>query len=110
MYAVIKTGGKQYRVNEGETLRVEKIEAEQGTSLNFGEVLMISDGEQTTVGTPHVEGGKVTATVMAQGRAPKVEIVKFKRRKYYQKRMGHRQSYTEVRITNISSAGLSLNK
>lgn len=109
MYAVIKTGGKQYRVNEGETLKVEKLQAEEGASIDFDKILMIADGDQVAVGTPYVDGGKVTAEVTAQGRHRKVEVVKFKRRKQYLKRMGHRQDYTEVRITGIS-AGINLGK
>lgn len=104
MYAVIKTGGKQYRVNEGETLKVEKLQAEEGASIDFDKVLMIADGDQVAVGTPYIEGGKVTAKVMAQDRGRKIEVVKFKRRKQYLKRAGHRQDYTEVRITGIGSA------
>lgn len=107
MYAVIKTGGKQYRVAEGQVLRVEKIEAEEGASVDFEEVLMIADGERVTLGTPYVPDGKVTAVVRQQGRGPKVEIVKFKRRKHYRKRMGHRQSYTELQITGINTVSLA---
>lgn len=104
MYAVIQTGGKQYRVAEGQTLRIEKIEAEQGASLALDKVLLIADGETITVGTPYVEGAGVTATVKAQGRGRKVVIVKFRRRKHYRKRQGHRQYYTEVEITGINPA------
>ena len=104
MYAVIKTGGKQYRVTKGETVKVEKIFAEEGAMIDFNEVLMIADGENITVGAPYINGGKVTATVQAQGRGPKVEIIKFRRRKHHLKHQGHRQSYTEVRITDIGTA------
>lgn len=107
MYAVIKTGGKQYRVAEGQVLKVEKIEAEEGASIDLEKVLMIADGEQVTLGTPYVQGGKVTAVVRQQGRGPKVEIVKFRRRKHHHKRMGHRQSYTELQITGINAVSLT---
>ncbi len=103
MYAVIKTGGKQYRVSEGDTLRVEKLAAEEGGSIEFDQVLMVADGDDVKVGTPLVEGGKVTATVTAHGRGDKVKIIKFRRRKHHRKQMGHRQSYTEVQITGISA-------
>ena len=106
MYAVIKTGGKQYRVAEGQTLKVEKLEIEEGASVEFDTVLMIADGDQIAVGAPYVEGARVTATVKSQGRGPKVRIVKFRRRKHYRKTQGHRQSYTELRISGIS--GLSV--
>ena len=102
MYAVIKTGGKQYRVSEGEILRVEKLDAGEGDSVDFDQVLMVSEGDDVRIGTPYVDGGKVTATVKAHGRGKKVEIIKFKRRKHHMKRMGHRQDYTEVEITAIT--------
>ncbi|HQU16853.1 MAG: 50S ribosomal protein L21 [Chromatiales bacterium 21-64-14] len=102
MYAVIETGGKQYRVQEGTVLRVEKLPAEQGASVEFDKVLMISDGDRVQVGTPYVAGGKVTATVSAQGKGRTVEIVKFRRRKHYRKQAGHRQPYTELRVTGIA--------
>ena len=103
MYAVIKTGGKQYRVAEGDVLRVEKLGAEQGATVEFDQVLMVSNGDDVRVGTPLVEGGRVSAEVVSQGRARKVEIVKFKRRKDYQRHHGHRQPFTEVRITGINA-------
>ncbi len=103
MYAVIKTGGKQYRVSEGDVLRVEKLAAEAGENVEFDQVLLVTNEGQTTVGTPLVDGSKVTATVKAHGRGKKVKIVKFKRRKHHLKRMGHRQSYTEVQITGIQA-------
>ncbi len=102
MYAVIKTGGKQYRVAEGETLKVEKLEVEEGTSVEFDTVLMIANGDQVKIGAPYIEGARVTAMVKSQGRSPKVMIVKFRRRKHYRKTQGHRQSYTELRISGIS--------
>jgi large subunit ribosomal protein L21 len=101
MYAVIKTGGKQYRVTEGETLKVEKLEVEDGAAVEFDTVLMIADGGQITVGAPYVEGAKVTATVKSHGRGPKIRIIKFRRRKHYFKTQGHRQSYTELKISSI---------
>lgn len=103
MYAVIKTGGKQYRVSEGQTLKVEKLPVDAGASVDFEQVLLVADGEQITVGAPLIEGGKVSATVKSHGRADKVEIVKFRRRKHHRKQMGHRQHYTEVEITGIQA-------
>lgn len=103
MYAVIKTGGKQYRVAEGDTLKVEKLPAEVGESVELDQVLMIADGDDIKIGAPLIEGGKVTATVKAQGRGEKVTIVKFRRRKHSKKTQGHRQDYTELQITGISA-------
>ncbi len=102
MYAVIKTGGKQYRVIVGETLKVEKLELDEGESLELDSVLMIADGEEIKVGAPYLEGGKVTATIKSHGRGKKVDIIKFRRRKHHRKQMGHRQSYTELEITAIT--------
>jgi large subunit ribosomal protein L21 len=102
MYAVVQTGGKQYRVTEGATLRVEKIKADEGSSVEIDKVLMVGEGESVKIGTPYVEGGKVTATVKSHGRGKKVNIIKFKRRKHHMKRQGHRQWYTELEITGIS--------
>jgi large subunit ribosomal protein L21 len=104
MYALIKTGGKQYRVEEGQSLKVEKIDAEPGASVTLDRVLMIADGDNITVGAPYVQGGSVSATVKNQARAGKVEIVKFRRRKHYRRQMGHRQYFTELQITGINSA------
>jgi large subunit ribosomal protein L21 len=103
MYAVIKTGGKQYRVAKGDTLKVETLTAEPGSSVELDEVLMVADGDDVKVGTPLLEGGKVTATVKAHGRGKKIEIVKFRRRKHHRKQMGHRQNFTEIEITDISA-------
>jgi large subunit ribosomal protein L21 len=103
MYAVIKTGGKQYRVAKGETLKIEKLKADEGASIDFNDVLMIADGDQITLGNPLIDGSKVTATVKSHGRAKKIEIIKFKRRKHHRKQMGHRQYYTEVEITDINA-------
>ena len=102
MYAVVQTGGKQYRVTEGATLRVEKLKADEGDSVELDKVLMVGEGESVKIGTPYVEGGKVTATVKSHGRGKKVNILKFKRRKHHMKRQGHRQWYTELEITGIS--------
>jgi large subunit ribosomal protein L21 len=103
MYAVIKTGGKQYRVVEGQTLRVEKIPAQEGVAVDIESVLMVADGEHLTIGSPYISGRKVTAVVVGHGRAPKIEIIKFRRRKHHRKQMGHRQSYTDLRITGIQA-------
>ena len=103
MYAVIQTGGKQYRVSEGSTLKVEKIDAEEGASVALDKVLMIADGDDLKVGAPYVEGGNVTATVKSRGKGKKVHIIKFKRRKHHMKRQGHRQQYTELEVTGISA-------
>ena len=105
MYAVIKTGGKQYRVTPGDVLKIETIDAEVGASFDFDNVLMIADGDNITVGTPMIASAKVAAEVIAHGRAKKVEIVKFRRRKHHQKRTGHRQNYTQVQIQNINGKG-----
>jgi large subunit ribosomal protein L21 len=103
MYAVIKTGGKQYRVEPGTTLRVEKLEGEAGTKLEFGDVLLLADGEQVTVGAPVVPGAKVTAEIVAQEKGDKLIIFKFRRRKAYRRKKGHRQSYTALKITGITA-------
>ena len=103
MYAVIQTGGKQYRVEEGTTLKIEKLELGQGDSIEFDKVLMVGAGQEVKIGQPFVEGSKVTATVTSQGRHKKVKIVKFRRRKHHMKQMGHRQYYTEVQVTGISA-------
>ncbi|NQX87687.1 MAG: 50S ribosomal protein L21 [Halioglobus sp.] len=102
MYAVIESGGKQHRVTEGETLRLEKLEMPTGESLEFDKVLMVG-GDEVKIGTPLLEGSKVTAEVIAHGRHKKVRIVKFNRRKHYRKETGHRQWFTEVKITGIEA-------
>ena len=104
MYAVIKSGGKQHRVTEGETLKLEKIEAATGDTIQFEEVLLVADGDTITIGTPVVEGTAVSAEVLSHGRGDKVRIIKFRRRKHSMKRQGHRQWYTEVKITAIGAA------
>jgi large subunit ribosomal protein L21 len=101
MYAVIKTGGKQYKVAKGNVLRVEKLTEEAGASVDFEHVLMVADGDNVSVGAPYVKGSKVTAKVRAHGRGKKIKIIKFRRRKHYRRQMGHRQSYTEIEITSI---------
>lgn len=103
MYAIVATGGKQYRVTEGEKLRIEKLSAEAGDTVELDKVLMVGEGDDVKIGAPYLEGAKVTATVAANGRGDKVKIVKFRRRKHHRKQMGHRQSYTEIEITGISA-------
>ncbi|CAN4278594.1 MULTISPECIES: 50S ribosomal protein L21 [unclassified Pseudoxanthomonas] len=101
MYAVVVTGGKQYRVMKGETLRVEKLEAEAGNEITFDNILMLGDGETISLGDA-LKGANVTAKVVGHGRADKVRIIKFRRRKHHMKRQGHRQHYTEIEITGIN--------
>ena len=102
MYAVIKTGGKQYKVAAGEKIKVEQIAADVGQEIVIDQVLAVGDGSQIKVGTPLVSGASVTATVLAHGRHDKVRIFKLRRRKHYQKRQGHRQNYTELQIGAIA--------
>jgi large subunit ribosomal protein L21 len=102
MYAVIQSGGKQHRVEEGEQIKLEKIEAATGDTVEFDEVLMVGAGSDVKIGAPLVAGGKVTAEVVSHGRHDKIRIVKFNRRKHYRKETGHRQWYTEVKITAIT--------
>ena len=104
MYAVIQSGGKQYRVKSGEQLRVEALPAEVGAAVSFDRVLMLGAGEGARVGAPFVSGAAVKATVLAHGRGEKLRIFKLRRRKHYQKTQGHRQSFTEVRIDEIVGA------
>ena len=101
MYAVIKTGGKQYRVAPGEKLKVEQIPADVGAEVVLDQVLMVGDGESVRVGQPVVAGASVKATVLAHGRGEKIQIFKMRRRKHYQKHQGHRQGYTELKIDSI---------
>jgi large subunit ribosomal protein L21 len=103
MYAVIATGGKQYKVTKGETLRVEKLAGEEGSTLKLDNVLMVADGDKVSVGTPMLDKATVTAKIMAHGRGKKVEIIKFRRRKHSRRQMGHRQSYTEIEVTDIKA-------
>ncbi|HEV3010079.1 MAG TPA: 50S ribosomal protein L21 [Burkholderiales bacterium] len=101
MYAVIKSGGKQYRVESGKQVRVESLVADVGSAIAFEEVLLVGTGDSVKVGAPLVSGAKVKATVVAHGRGEKVKIFKLRRRKHYQRSQGHRQNYTEVRIDDI---------
>jgi large subunit ribosomal protein L21 len=103
MYAVIKTGGKQYRVEPGATIRVEKLPGDKGTTVELGDVLLGADGENVTVGAPHVPGASVKAEIVAQGLGPKLLIFKFRRRKAYRKKTGHRQPFTALKITDITA-------
>lgn len=103
MYAVIATGGKQYRVEKGAKLRVEKLDAEPGATVEFGEVLLVGNGTDVKLGAPLLPGGKVIATVERHGRGPKVSIVKFRRRKHYLRQGTHRQPFTEITVTDITA-------
>lgn len=103
MYAVIATGGKQYRVSEGSVLRVEKLAAEVGANVEFDKVLLAGNGDQVKVGSPFLEGSKVVATVQSHGKSDKKTVVKFRRRKHYLRQGSHRQPYTEIKITSISA-------
>ena len=103
MYAVIKTGGKQYRVVAGEKLKIEQIPADVGAEINLDQILMVGEGESVKIGTPLLSGASVKATVLAQGRHKKVTIFKMRRRKHYQKHQRHRQNFTEIRIDGISA-------
>ena len=102
MYAVIKTGGKQYKVTVGQQLKVEQIPAELDSQIELNEVLMIADGESVTVGAPLIDGAIVTAKVIAHGRGDKIRIFKMRRRKHYQKHQGHRQNFTQIEIVSIA--------
>lgn len=108
MYAVVKTGGKQYRVSQGDRIRVESLTADEGASVSFDQVLAIGEGSSVTLGEPLIADASVTARVLAHGRGKKVNIIKFRRRKHHRKQMGHRQNYTELEITGISGAGVSV--
>ncbi|THF60489.1 50S ribosomal protein L21 [Pseudothauera rhizosphaerae] len=103
MYAVIKTGGKQYRVTTGEKIKVEQIPADVGSEITIDQVLMVGEGESVKIGTPVVSGASVKASVVSHGRHDKIKIFKMRRRKHYQKHQGHRQNYTELRIEAISA-------
>jgi len=102
MYAVIRTGGKQYRVAAGDKVKIEKLAAVVGTEVSLDDVLLVSSGDKVTLGTPRVAGAAVKATVLAHGKADKVRIFKMRRRKHYRKTQGHRQPYTELRIDTIT--------
>ena len=101
MYAVIESGGKQHRVEEGEVLQLEKLDAAAGDKVKFDRILLVGEGESVKIGKPYVEGGQVEAKVVKQGRGEKIKIVKFNRRKHFKKQQGHRQFFTEVEITAI---------
>jgi large subunit ribosomal protein L21 len=103
MYAVIRTGSKQYKVKQGDVIRVERLDAQEGAAVNLAEVLLVAADDKVTVGNPLVAGASVSATVKRHGRGDKVRIIKFRRRKHYRKRQGHRQWYTELAITAISA-------
>ncbi len=103
MYAVFKTGGKQYRAATGDVIKVEKIEAEKGSTVELDQVLMVGEGEDVKVGAPYLEGSKVTAKVVDHGRREKIKVIKFKRRKNHRKQMGHRQYFTQIEITGIEA-------
>lgn len=104
MYAVIQTGGKQYRVEEGNTIRVEKLETENGKEIILDKVLLIGDGDKVTIGRPVIEGAKVTADIVCQMKAPKIIVFKKRSKKGYKKTQGHRQNMTEIKIKSIKAA------
>ena len=106
MYAVIKTGGKQYRVSAGEKLKVESLPAEVGAEITLDQVLMVADGDNVTLGSPMLSGASVKATVVSHGRGEKIKIFKMRRRKHYRKTLGHRQNYTEIHISGIHISGI----
>ena len=103
MYAVIVSGGKQYRVTKGQTLKLEKLAAEVGSTVDFNQVLMVANGDDVKLGAPSVSGANVVASVVSQGRHKKIKIMKFRRRKHHQKETGHRQYFTEVKIEEIQA-------
>ena len=102
MYAVFESGGKQHRVEKGDVVKLEKIEAQPGSRLEFENVLLVGEGEGVKIGQPYLSGSKVVAEVLEHGRDKKIRIIKFRRRKHHRKQMGHRQWYTAVRVTDIS--------
>ena len=102
MYAVIKTGGKQYRVNPGEEVKIEKLPGEVGDSVNLGQILLAADGENVKVGNPFLDDVKVTGRITRQGKSKKIIVFKYKRRKGFRKKVGHRQPFTQIRIEGIS--------
>ena len=104
MYAVIKSGGKQHRVEPGEVLRVEKLDLAEGDKIEFNEVMMVGDGDDIQIGAPYVEGGTVSAEVLAHGRGDKITVIKMRRRKHYRRQAGHRQHYTEIKILDIAGS------
>jgi len=104
MYAVFATGGKQYRASTGDVLKIEKLNAEKGATVELDQVLMVGEGEDVKVGSPYLKGGRVTVTIVEHGRGEKIRILKFKRRKHHMKRMGHRQDFTCIEITGIAAS------
>lgn len=110
MYAIIRSGGKQYRVSPGQRIKLEKLPADAGQVVNFEEVLLVNDGEQSHIGSPLVSNAKVMAEVIEHGRGKKIRIIKFRRRKHHMKHQGHRQSYTTVKVTGIEARGLKSKK
>lgn len=110
MQAIIKTGGKQYKVSEGQFIRIEKVQGEAGDKISFDEVLLISDGANTQIGAPKVDEAKVFGEIQFHARAEKIRIIKFKRRKHHLKRQGHRQHFTQVKITAIETTKSSSTK
>lgn len=103
MYAIIATGGKQYKVSEGKAVKIEKLKSDIGSQVEFDQVLMLVDGEKVEVGAPYIEGAKVIGEVVEQGRGEKIDIIKFRRRKHYMRHQGHRQDFTEVKINTIKN-------
>jgi large subunit ribosomal protein L21 len=101
MYAIIATGGKQYKVTKGEILQVETLKADVGAPVEFDQVLMVADGEKFDIGAPYVKGAKVVGEVTEHGRGEKIDIIKFRRRKHYMRKQGHRQNFTAVKITSV---------
>jgi large subunit ribosomal protein L21 len=103
MYAIIATGGKQYKVSEGKAVKIEKLKHDVGSAVEFDQVLMLVDGEKVEVGAPYIVGAKVIGEVVEQGRGEKIDIIKFRRRKHYMRHQGHRQDFTEVKINTIKN-------
>ena len=103
MYAIVKTGGKQYKVSQGDTMRFEKLDGDVGATVTFDQVLMVNDGDTVTVGQPRVENAVVSGQIVEQGKAKKILVFKYKRRKGYRRKQGHRQQFTAVRIDSISA-------
>ena len=104
MFAVFVSGGKQHRVNEGDVLKLERLDAKPGEEVVFDKVLLVAEGNEVSVGQPYVDGGKIKAEVLSHERGKKIQVIKFKRRKNYMRRQGHRQWYTQVKITDILAA------
>lgn len=101
MYALVVTGGKQYKVTKGATLKIESLPGDIGSNIEFDKILMIANGDNINIGTPFIKNAKITGEIIAHGKKDKVQIIKFRRRKHHLKHMGHRQNYTQVKITNI---------